>query len=328
MTLRYPLLAFALVVGSACDDTRPVCGDGYTLSADETECLPLDAGPDTGAPDSSTDAAPDSADDADTAVDAGPCGMPCEGATPICDEVGERCVACLMDSDCTELDAPQCDTTAGTCGACSDDDACIDRTGTETCALTGASMGSCVECIDNSGCEATEGCDLPTNACRTFTAESANTCGDCVADAECMAGRLCIPFTYDDPRTPAADPVPAGNHCAFRQDAAGPGAPAGDCVNIRPYVRAQMAMSVDGVETTFCTFRQSTCEAHRDFSMTDCMTLDLAGDALCGIDDVGDGVCRMFGATTNRCTVFCGSDDDCPMGFACDTAATPRVCLF
>ncbi len=57
------------------------------------------------------------------------------------------------------------------------------------------------------------------------------------------------------------------------------------------------------------------------------MTLDAAGDAMCGRDSVNDGVCRMFGSTTNRCTVFCLSDDDCP-GTSCDTGASPRVCLF
>jgi hypothetical protein len=60
--------------------------------------------------------------------------------------------------------------------------------------------------------------------------------------------------------------------------------------------------------------------------MTDCMTLDAAGDARCGRMDVADGVCRNVSGATNRCTVYCGSDDDCRPGFACNTTLSPGEC--
>ena len=135
-------------------------------------------------------------------------------------------------------------------------------------------------------------------------------------------------MTYDDPTTPAADPVPAGNHCLWRQDAAGPGGPAGACSTIRPYFRGTSMTSVDGTTTTMCTLRVSTCESQAAFSSFDCMTLDATGDALCGQASVHDGVCRAVDVASNRCTVFCGSDDDCRGGFSCDTGSSPSVCLF
>ncbi len=247
---------------SGCPDEEPLCGPGFVLEGDS--CVRVDAGP----VDSGSDAPGDAGADADTAVDAGPCGMECTAPTPYCNETTGDCVACLMDSDCTELDAPQCDTTAGTCGPCDADAACMGRTGTEVCALSGDSTGSCVECVDNSTCGAMEGCDLPMNSCRSYTAASVGACGDCVADEECMMGMLCIPWTYDDPTTTAADPVDVGNHCAWRQDASGMGAPGGDCTTLPPYVSADMTTSVDGMESTFCTLARSTCEAQTDFSAT------------------------------------------------------------
>jgi hypothetical protein len=77
-----------------------------------------------------------------------------------------------------------------------------------------------------------------------------------------------------------------------------------------------------------CALALSTCEAQGGYRMTDCMTLDATGDARCGVAAIHDGVCRMQDATHNRCTVFCGSDDDCRMGFSCDTSMTPPICMF
>jgi hypothetical protein len=136
-----------------------------------------------------------------------------------------------------------------------------------------------------------------------------------------------VPFLYDDPRTPVGDVVDTGMHCAWPRDATGAGAPDGSCLAVRPYLRASDLVSADGVAATVCTLRQSTCEAHADFSDVDCMTLDADGDARCGLENVDDGVCRAFDAVANRCTVLCGSDEDCRMGFTC-SGDTPGVCEF
>ena len=85
--------------------------------------------------------------------------------------------------------------------------------------------------------------------------------------------------------------------------------------------------SVDAVTATMCTFRESTCEAQAAFSSTNCMTLNAAGNALCGQASLNDGLCQMLDAAANRCTVFCLSDDDCP-GTTCAPGAVPRACTF
>ena len=96
--------------------TGCVKGDVDVCADDPTTPGCSDAG-DAG--DSSTDSTMGDAGDAgDTAVDAGRCAEVCMGPTPLCNETTGMCVACLADSDCTDLAAPQCDETGGTCGAC------------------------------------------------------------------------------------------------------------------------------------------------------------------------------------------------------------------
>ena len=115
--------------------------------------------------------------------------------------------------------------------------------------------------------------------------------------------------------------------CNRSLDASGAGAPNGDCFAVRPYVRALLAAtSLDGVTATVCGLAVTTCPAMNDFRTANCMTLDAAGDARCGAAGFADGVCRAAGPTTNRCTVECGSDDDCTTGFTSDTTVTPHVC--
>jgi hypothetical protein len=54
--------------------------------------------------------------------------------------------------------------------------------------------------------------------------------------------------------------------------------------------------------------------------------------SLCGEPDLNDAGCELFDTAGDdniyRCTVRCGSYDDCPDGeYACDTGS-PRVCSF
>lgn len=293
----------------------------------------------------------------DTGVDAPmgdahvPCGGSCNGSTPHCLVSGttETCVGCTGETDCTSATAMHCEPTSHACVECLDNAACTDATmslcddATHSCVgctangdcthISGASVcdgtAGCVECTasDRTAC-ASGICITSTNACAPAGGTTA-TCGSCTHDAECRAGQLCVPMTYDDPTTPAADPVAVGNHCLWRQDAAGTGAPSGSCLDIRPYVQASSLSSVDGTTAMVCTLALSTCEAQAGFRMTDCMTIDATGDARCGATGVHDGMCQMFDSTHNRCTVFCLSDDDCRTGVACDTSVTPTpVCHF
>jgi Cys-rich repeat protein len=241
----------------------------------------------------------------------------CSGATPVCDPAANACVACLADADCPSLAAPQCDTASNTCVACTASTACAGRSGTEVCNTT---SGACVACTaaDRAACDANV-CDGATNTCTTFAAGSAGLCQPCVADAQCAAGQLCVPTTF------GSTAAPAGKFCLWRLDAMGTGAPGGACSRVPPYVRVQDTTSVDGVATMACGLRATTCPALNAYSSTNCMTLDAAGDARCGVEVLDDGLCRALDSATNLCTVPCASDIDCP-GTTCNTGVTPRVC--
>ncbi|MFO0683401.1 MAG: hypothetical protein U0234_15190 [Sandaracinus sp.] len=318
--MRSPRPSPALVLVLAL--SIPACGPTTACPAGTSlvggACVAPDASPNL--PDGGSDANVD-APMPDAHV---PCGGACTGTTPQCDVATDTCVGCLTNAHCTEADASVC-SASHTCEGCGASTDCTHLTATPVC---DAAAMTCVECLTNDDCAATEGC-TPAHACVPFTPDSVATCGTCTRDAECHAGELCVPMTYDDPTTGAADPVPAGNHCLWREDASGAGAPNGSCFgNGRPYVRASSLTSVDGVTAMVCTLAVSTCEAQTAFRMTDCMTLDAAGDARCGEPTLHDGVCRMVDATHNRCTTFCVSDDDCPAGVTCNTGASPRVCNF
>ncbi len=300
--------------GDACPVARPAC---RLVTNECVECLSSADCASAGAPVCDT-----SANECVECLASADCRAP--GAS-VCDTSASECVECLASADCRAPGASVCDLASRACEPCDAAGECAHLPATSVCDLAAS---TCVECLSSSDCAPTEGCELALRTCRPFTPASAGPCSPCVRDAECGAGQLCVPMTYDDPTTGAADPVPAGNHCLWRQDAAGPGAPGGDCATIRPYVRGAAATSVDGTTATVCTLRVSTCESQAAFSMLDCMTLDAAGDARCGQPGLHDGVCRMAGPTTNRCSVFCGSSDDCRGGFSCDTGASPSVCLF
>jgi hypothetical protein len=126
-------------------------------------------------------------------------------------------------------------------------------------------------------------------------------CSECVRDAECQTGMLCVPMRFGA--------TPVGNFCAWRQAAAGTGAPAGNCLNSPPYVRSTTATSVDGVNTNVCVLQTSTCAAHDDFrTPTTTCTMPGMADPGCGAPSVSDGFC----APGPLCTVECSSYIDCP----------------
>lgn len=181
-----------------------------------------------------------------------------------------------------------------------------------------------MQCLNNTHCAANQACNTTTNQCVPIVLGGTPRCGTCLRDTQCGAGMLCVPMTYDDPNTPASDPVSVGYHCLQRQ-ATVAGA---DCVNARPHRSPQTLTSIDGTSDTFCGLRLSTCEAQAAFDSVNCMTLDSVGNARCGVPMVGDGVCQMSSATTNNCSVYCITNNDCPSGTTCNTALTPGVCTF
>ena len=285
---------------TACECTRDpsTCPDG---------AVPGDGGRDAGV-------------DAPVTGDGGPCPDGCEAPTALCDVALGRCVACLENSDCTDLAAPRCDTTDGTCQPCDDSSQCTGRVGTEVCATAGAAAGSCVQCtLDDATACSGNVCNARMGVCTTETPGDTPVCRPCVADAQCEPGMLCVDMMYG-----GSD---VGSYCLWTIGAPSPG-PAGDCTTARPYVQPMAGTeSVDGMTATVCTLALTTCAAVSDFRTggrggTSC---ELDGDPdQCGLDGEDDAACVVFGASTNFCTLPCTSDVDCPDApgpayYACDS---------
>jgi hypothetical protein len=123
--------------------------------------------------------------------------------------------------------------------------------------------------------------------------------------------------------------VSAGHFCFSMQGDTANGAPA-DCTLARPYVKiVEGAVSIDGNSATVCGLAVSSCTAMNQFRQSSCASAtNTASDALCGVAPGVDSKCEPYGTSQFRCTVTCGSDDDCQLGFSCNTAVNPRVCKF
>lgn len=310
-----------------------------------------DAGPD--APDQrpTPDAAPDAP------PDLGPCSGACTDPTPVCDAATDTCVECLATTDCTagvcnpatsncvecvetsDCTDAICDPATNTCVECTANTDCPDAAAsacvTNVCTpcstnddcthIGGAGVcdaGTCVECTgtDYAACGGNV-CDSRLKTCTGFAPGSGNLCGECVSDAQCRDGQLCIPMMFD--KADGTGPAEVGTFCLWEQASVGANAPNGDCFTVRPYVRATASTSLDGVASTFCGLAVSTCPALEHYR-TDCATAGM--DDLCGAPGFNDGYCVAAGALTTKCTVACGGDDDCRPGFSCDTNTNPPTC--
>jgi hypothetical protein len=164
-------------------------------------------------------------------------------------------------------------------------------------------------------------CDSLKRTCTTNKEKSAGLCKECVSDAQCTAGKLCVKETFG---SPAAD---VGYFCFWKQGDTANGAPTDCTASGRPYVKIlKNQTSLDGEAATICGLRASTCTARNDFSAKNCATSMAADDSKCGFDAPDDAKCVSFGPSQFRCTMTCVSDDDCLPGVACDGGASPPVC--
>jgi len=215
-----------------------------------------------------------------------------------CDMTSHACVECTTMAQCTDVGMSRCDTTAHTCGACTVNGDCTHLTGTTVC---DTAAGSCVQCSATDQTACTSGiCLTGTGTCAPMGGAT-STCGACTHDADCHAGQLCIPMTHSS--------TVVGNFCAWRLDAAGLGAPGGDCLaNARPYTRPTMVTSVDGVSTMVCTLRSTTCEALSNFLSACTPATAPASSTMCGSHM--DGFCVHEGSMT-ACTTECVTNEDC-----------------
>jgi hypothetical protein len=224
-----------------------------------------------------------------------------------------------MPAHCSTAAAARCE--AGACVECEDNDDCAHIAGKGVC-----DGGSCVQCTgtDYAACGMDAGtplvCDSLLRSCTTNKEGSAGLCKPCVSDAQCTAGKLCVQESFG---APAAD---IGYFCFWKKGDTGNGAPA-LCSAGRPYVDTLVNQtSIDGTSGDICGLAVSTCQARNEFRSKDCTTSNAPDDEKCGFAHGEDSKCGQFDAGVYRCTMTCGSDDDCPAGFACDTGANPPVC--
>jgi hypothetical protein len=255
------------------------------------------------------------------------------GDAPRCDTDAGRCVECVEHLDCGNP-TPQCSGDRA-CEACDDDDACDGRDGTEVCDDSDHDElgGTCVECTpsdfdcgEGAG-DASKVCNSLTRECSDELEESADVCDECVSDAQCQPGALCVRQTFDDPTDdPDEGDIEIGWFCTWRVDAAD--GPDGDCFDEPPYVeQLDGVTSLDGTTRDVCVLGRSTCPAHEDFFDKDCAPDGPLDHEICGhMDAPRDGYCVMVGASTYRCTVPCMGDDDCPGTASTCPLATPRMC--
>jgi hypothetical protein len=250
------------------------------------------------------------------------------------------CVACLENEHC-DNPTPQC--TDNECTKCTNNEACSDRDGTTVCDTSSDATfgGTCVECTGSSYETCKEGsteyvCVSLERECSNSTDHIKNgtdVCGECVSDAECMAGQLCVMQTFDDPTdSPDVGDIEIGFFCTWKKNSGAPGAPV-QCVDARPYSHVvEDIVSLDGSASDICTLGTYTCPALMDHNSQDCAAAGTGSDELCGHPEAPhDGFCRLkeSGPPVDiyRCTTPCSGDDDCQTGKTCLVAST-RVCTF
>lgn len=271
-------------------------------------CVPICRGPDGGAERCVDSGVPP--------PDLGPCGGPCEPGR-FCSPFERACVECDEVTPCDGAegsDRPAC--IGGRCRPCIERRSCRPYPDRPAC---DRGSGRCVECTadDRQACDASpEGrnvCDPRARTCTSIPPASADVCAPCVADAQCMPGRLCMP-------------VDRGDHearCFWEEDAPFPG-PGGSCRERgRPYSLAQDGQaSVDGVRRTTCRPARASCEALADVGRPCTM------DRECGLPDVEtDASCATVGPD-RVCASSCTSDRDCPPALRCrslDDACVPDL---
>src|SRR4030095_760807 len=147
------------------------------------------------------------------------CTTDADCSSGVCDETSGKCVACLLNSDCSGS-TPICDTSTNTCVPCTGDPQC----GGGVC---DEPNGTCVECVASSDCpgdtpvcqnHACEGCTDDTQCAPGVCDETSGKCVACLLNSDC-SGRTpicdtstntCVPCTGDPQcagfaNTPACD---------------------------------------------------------------------------------------------------------------------------
>jgi len=241
----------------------------------------------------------------------------CKDATkPFCDKAAAQCVACLKQADCTDAKASVC--SAGACTACTVDADCTGIAGKGVC-----DAGTCVQCTveKETACGGTS-CNPATKQCTATPVGTVNYCGPCVADSECIGGNQaapdarCVPMKFLGTARP-------GGFCLRRVAVA--------CTP--PFGVPNTTASLSGAPAEpYCGIDQTTtrCEAVLDLVASRACTDGLATSCGCTrnkagacIDSGEGGLCKTVGAFANRCTIPCGTADQCPGPLTCPGGAKP-----
>ena len=310
MMRRVIVMVCACALVLACGETEG-CPDGesWVVGPDGTttmgDCLPLDAGTDSGRRDTGRDT---------NVPDVGPCGT-CSAPRARCDETtmmcveclvevhcgGEdkcdttgTCVECLTNADCSDSAMPICGTD-GACRACGADTECMDTAATPVC---DEDSGRCEECTADTEAAECAGfsCSRLTHTCTTTTLGILDVCDACEADSECAAGRNCIPHVFMG--------TDLGYFCFYDSSMGG----CGDTdTTRRPYSTAVELTSIDDVVGMYCMPpTTTTCQGIRDTRNVTC-----AVDTDCGVVDEPDGYCPTVGSGAGLCSYLCGGGSDC-----------------
>ena len=231
------------------------------------------------------------------------------------------CVACKSHSDCTMADKAQCSAQSSSCTACTDDTQCAHIPGKNVC-----SAGACVQCTGTKAeaCGSQDSvplvCDSINKTCSMLKAGKAGLCEPCVSDAHCKPGRLCVQETVNGQKL--------GFACFWKEGDTQNLAPANCSLNGRPFIKQELnASSIDGAKADLCTLRVSSCLAFQQFSDVACTEPAMA-DSKCGAVPGVDARCAVMQPEVFKCTMTCGSNEDCISPFNCDTDQTPRICKF
>jgi len=244
---------------------------------------------------------------------------------PLC--LSGSCVECTAQADCTSATTSQCDAATHTCKACTTDAHCSSIAGKNVCL-----NGTCVQCTATKstacGTDTQTGtpfvCDSLKHTCTTSLAKSADLCQPCVADAQCVAGELCVLDTVGAGTSAKA----VGYFCHWKKGDTVNGAPADCFANGRPYAATVTGMlSIDRQTADVCVLALSSCPASTDFRKKNCAPTGTPDDLQCGVAAPVDAKCiQVTSSSAYRCTMTCGSDEDCPNGFPCNMAR--GVCQF
>ena len=286
--------------GPTCPDTcpaeTPICDEGTGMCRtclDHAECEALDPNTPACRDDGLCKECTADHDDA------------CMGSMPVCsDEPDENtCTECNADDDCMDPESARCQDHA--CVPCTMDEQCTHLEDTQVC-----HMGECVECKPGATTACTDGvCDMTTFVCTNRPAGTKVPCQACVNSDECMGNRSCVMTVFQ----PTGDDV---DYFCLPDNTAG-------CGSLDPYFDEQSLVLVEGGMASMCGLALSTCPARNEFRVQDSCS-DMSDDDACGVVGLDDGYCREAGAGDWRCTLPCGSDDDCP-GFPCFLDA-PAYC--